>query len=71
MGGAFTALANDPSAIYFNPSGITQLPGTNILGGTSLIFPNSSFEGPSPSITKYNLESNIFYSDSYICNSSS
>jgi long-chain fatty acid transport protein len=61
MGGAFAALANDPSAIYFNPAGITQLFGTNIIGGTTLILPNSSFRGPSPATAEYNLEPKIFY----------
>ena len=28
MGFAFTAQADDPSAIYFNPAGLTQLEGT-------------------------------------------
>jgi len=28
MGFAFTAQADDPSAIYFNPAGLTQLKGT-------------------------------------------
>jgi len=60
MGGAFAALANDPSALYFNPAGITQLYGTHILGGTTLILPSSTFRGPSPSITEYKLESQIF-----------
>lgn len=32
MGGAFTAVANDLSAIYWNPSGIAQLPGLQIFG---------------------------------------
>lgn len=60
MGGAFTALANDPSAIYFNPAGITQLYGTHLLGGSTLILPSSSFRGPAPQITENNLESQIF-----------
>lgn len=30
MGGAFVAVADDPSAIYWNPAGITQLDGFNI-----------------------------------------
>ena len=61
MGGAFTALANDPSAIYFNPAGITQLLGTNIIGGATFILPNSSFRGPFPAITESKLEPKIFY----------
>ncbi len=60
MGGAFVALANDPSAIYFNPSGITQLYGTQLLFGSTLILPSSTFRGPSPSIAEYELESQIF-----------
>jgi len=60
MGGAFAGLANDPSAIYFNPAGITQLYGTNIIGGTTLILPSSSFRGPSPAITEYELDTQLF-----------
>src|SRR5438093_1113680 len=29
-GNAFAATANNPSALYYNPAGITQLPGHNI-----------------------------------------
>ncbi len=60
MGGAFTGLANDVSALYFNPAGITQLSGTNFLGGVTLISPSSSFRGPAPSITETKLEPNLF-----------
>ena len=60
LAGAFTGLANDPSAIYFNPAGITQLTGTHILGGATLILPSSSFRGPTPSINESKLESQIF-----------
>lgn len=60
MGGAFAGLANDPSAIYFNPAGITQLMGTHLIGGTTLISPSSTFRGPAPSITEYELNSQLF-----------
>ncbi len=60
LGGAFTALANDPSAIHFNPAGLTQLPGTMIYGGVSLIAPSSSFRGPDPEITEWKLDEKIF-----------
>ena len=33
MGGAFVALANDPSGIYYNPAGIAELKKTYIAGG--------------------------------------
>ena len=60
MGGAFAALANDPSAIYFNPAGITQLYGTHLLFGSTLILPSSTFRGPLPELTEYELESHVF-----------
>src|SRR5438132_12213563 len=33
---AFAGEANDPSAIFYNPAGITQLPGTQFMFGTSI-----------------------------------
>lgn len=60
LGGAFTGLANDPSAVFFNPAGITQLSGTRFMGGVTFIQPISSFRGPSPSITETKLEDQIF-----------
>lgn len=60
MGGAFAGLANDPSAIYFNPAGITQIIGTSLLGGATIILPSSSFRGPSPEITEHKLTKQIF-----------
>ena len=50
MSGAFTALANDPSALFFNGAGITQLSGTRFMIGATLISPKASFRGPSPAI---------------------
>ncbi len=52
LAGAFTGLANDPSTIYFNPAGITQINGTHFLGGLTLVFPNNSFKGPYPEISE-------------------
>ena len=43
MGGAFTAQADDPSAIYFNPAGIIQLEGTQVMAGVTPILPSSTF----------------------------
>ncbi len=45
MGGAFAAQADDPTAVYYNPAGITQLEGTQVSLGFSLIQPTASFEG--------------------------
>ena len=41
MAGAFAAKADDPSAMAYNPAGITQLPGTQALVGATAITPNS------------------------------
>lgn len=60
MAGAFAGLANDPSAMYFNPAGISQLKGTHVMGGLTLILPQSSFRGPSPDITEYSLKEQTF-----------
>lgn len=49
MGFAFTAQADDPSAIYFNPAGLTQLEGRNVmLGGAFVQLYGSTFEGITP-----------------------
>ncbi len=49
MGFAFTAQADDPSAIYFNPAGIMQLEGTNVMAGTSFVKLNGGeFNGTTP-----------------------
>jgi long-chain fatty acid transport protein len=49
MGFAFTAQADDPSAIYFNPAGIIQLEGTNVMVGGSYIKENGAeFTGTTP-----------------------
>ena len=45
QGDAFTAQADDPSAIYYNPAGLTQLTGTLLSVGLYSIFPDFGFEG--------------------------
>lgn len=42
---AFTAQADDPSAIFYNPAGLTQLKGTHFSGGVFAIFPEFHFSG--------------------------
>lgn len=44
QGDAFTAQADDPSAIYYNPAGLTQLGGTQITAGLYAVFPRFGFE---------------------------
>ena len=41
LGGALIARADDPSALYYNPAGITQLPGTQMSTGCTLITPSN------------------------------
>jgi long-chain fatty acid transport protein len=40
---AFAGEANDPSALFYNPAGITQLPGTQFMIGTSIVKLDSTF----------------------------
>src|SRR5437879_4643291 len=40
---AFAGEANDPSAIFYNPAGITQLPGTQVMVGTSIVYLDTVF----------------------------
>lgn len=40
---AFTAVADDPSAIYYNPAGITQVKKTEIDTGAALIMPDVTY----------------------------
>lgn len=61
MGGAFAGLANDASALYFNAAGITQLRGFNAMLGTTLIFPSTSFRGPSPAVDEVKMVKQMFY----------
>src|SRR5947209_18190802 len=46
---AFAGEANDPSAIFYNPAGITQLPGTQFMIGTSIVRLDSTFRSSTPS----------------------
>jgi long-chain fatty acid transport protein len=61
MGGAFTAIANDASAIYWNGAGLTQLTNDQIMLGTALITPATSFRGVTPQITEYKTEKQTFF----------
>ncbi len=45
QGEAFVAQADDASAIYYNPGGLTQIHGTEVTSGAYLDFPNSQLKG--------------------------
>jgi long-chain fatty acid transport protein len=46
MGNAFVAQADDPSALHYNPAGMTQLYGFQTLFGTTLIGGTTQFSSP-------------------------
>jgi long-chain fatty acid transport protein len=46
MGGAFVAVADDPSAIAHNPAGLINLTGTNVYNGFSLETVSSEYNSP-------------------------
>jgi long-chain fatty acid transport protein len=52
---AFTAQANDPSAIFYNPAGLTQLEGTQISAGAYYLQPLFVFHGDSGASQQMNL----------------
>lgn len=49
MGNAFSAQADDPSALYYNPAGIAFLPGIQIsLGALAIMVPRRNSPAPPP-----------------------
>ena len=49
MGNAFTAQADDPSALFHNPAGIAFLKGTQVnIGATNIVVPSTEFSGTAP-----------------------
>ncbi|MDY6836414.1 MAG: OmpP1/FadL family transporter [Thermodesulfobacteriota bacterium] len=62
LGGTLVGRADDPSALYYNPAGITQLPGTQFMGGATIIYPKADVVTLSPSgKTSTETESNTFF----------
>ena len=64
MGGAFGAVADDPSASYFNPAGLAFLDGTQSMAGFFLITESSTFTGDNPypgAGYTVDMEKQIFY----------
>jgi long-chain fatty acid transport protein len=50
MAGAFTAVADAPSAIHFNPAGLATLEGLQLEGGVTMIAPQSRYTGTEPKL---------------------
>ena len=56
-GNAFAATADNPSALYYNPAGITQLPGVDVqLGVLNYLGINTRYEAPAGAITRSQFE---------------
>lgn len=52
QGSAFSAQVDDPSALYYNPAGITQLPGVQLYFGTDLVSVETRFTSTSGATTR-------------------
>ena len=49
MGNAFIAQADDPTALFHNPAGISFMKGTQVnMGATNILVPSTEFEGTAP-----------------------
>jgi long-chain fatty acid transport protein len=46
MAGAFTVVADDGSAVYYNPAGVGQLDGTSVEVAVAKLFPNIRYTTP-------------------------
>ncbi|NDV28832.1 OmpP1/FadL family transporter [Desulfovibrio sp. JC010] len=68
LGGAMVAKADDPSAIAWNPAGITQLEGTHISAGVAMIAPKMNLTTTVNGVsTKNAMTENVFFvPNSYI-----
>lgn len=45
MGGAYSAYADDPFAVYYNPAGLTQIDRTTLAGGVHMVDPSIKLKG--------------------------
>ena len=52
QGCAFTAQADDPSALHYNPAGMTQLQGVQASVGTNLVGGSVSYTSPTGATTR-------------------
>jgi long-chain fatty acid transport protein len=68
MGGAFVAVANDPSAVFHNPAGLAFLKGTQVSVGTTLIWSASQLALPNwpvPSQREWDQAKQTFYPSTF------
>jgi long-chain fatty acid transport protein len=48
LGGALVGRADDPSALFYNPAGITQLPGLQVMAGATFVMPTTDVTTTNP-----------------------
>lgn len=62
LGGAMVGRADDPSALFYNPAGITQLPGFQVMAGATLVAPETDVVTNigTPVQTTTSMEDNLF-----------
>ncbi len=69
MGGAFVAVADDPSALYWNPAGLGMCEGTMLMKGTAFVDPHSYYDaeadGKESSITTIQMIPNLFLTHNF------
>jgi long-chain fatty acid transport protein len=58
---AFTAQADDPSALYYNPAGMTQLNGVQFSVGALMVGGSTSFTSPTGSNAKGDFNGSVAY----------
>jgi long-chain fatty acid transport protein len=58
---AFTAQADDPSAIYYNPAGMVQLRGVQAYFGTTLLGGSTSYKNPAGQSARGDFNGSIAY----------
>jgi long-chain fatty acid transport protein len=61
QGAAFAAQADDPSALHYNPAGMTQLEGVQFYGGTLLVGGHYNYTSPSGTKFKGNVDGSIAF----------
>ncbi len=61
LAGALVARADDPSALFFNPAGITQLPGLQMMAGATFIMPSTKVTTYSPQAVTTSSVDNTWY----------
>ncbi|HUT83911.1 MAG TPA: outer membrane protein transport protein, partial [Thermodesulfobacteriota bacterium] len=59
QGLAFTAQADNPSAVFYNPAAINRLDGTQFSSGSTIIMPQTSFKSALTG-SKTDMESHIY-----------